>query len=201
MEEFKQWSDTNNLIHLPTSGAEFTWANGRGGLRYTERRLDRAICNQSWLDLCHNLSVSTLTKHNSDHYPLLLDFKLSSISFASQFKFLRMWTLHPDCDTIVKDCWKSEVVGCPMYILNKKLKHLKEKLKSWNKESFGNVHDYVSSAEAKLQQIQNQIQLGGQTEALLEEEKLAHIEFEEALNRQESFWKEKANLKWHLEGD
>jgi hypothetical protein len=27
------------------------------------------------------------------------------------------------------------------------------------------------------------------------------MEFEEALNRQEVFWKEKANLKWHLEGD
>ncbi|MCI64921.1 hypothetical protein A2U01_0086179, partial [Trifolium medium] len=27
MEEFQQWTDLNNLVHLPTRGAEFTWAN------------------------------------------------------------------------------------------------------------------------------------------------------------------------------
>jgi hypothetical protein len=201
MEEFNLWSDTFNLIHLPTSGAEFTWANGRGGSRYTEKRLDRAVCNQAWLDLCHSLSVSTLTKHKSDHYPLLLDCKFSITPFVSQFKFHRMWTLHPDCDSLVKENWNSEVVGCPMYILSNKLKNLKQKLKSWNKEKFGNVHDFVTAAETKLHQIQNLIQLSGSSDALLSEEKHAHMEFEEALNRQEAFWKEKANLKWHLEGD
>jgi hypothetical protein len=153
MEDFKQWPDSNNLIHLPTSGAAFTWENGRGGCRHTDKRLDRVIYNQSWLDLCHSLSVSTLTKHTSDHYPLLLNLKLSNTPFVSQFKFLRMWTLHPECDSLVKDRWNTEFVGCPMYILTRKLKLLKEKLKSWNKETFGNVHDYVTTAETKLQQI------------------------------------------------
>jgi hypothetical protein len=201
MEEFNHWSNNNNLIHLPTLGAEFTWENIRGGLRHTERKLDRAVCNQSWLDVYHSLSVSTLTKHRSDHYPLLLEFQLSRITFASQFKFIRMWSLHPDCEAIVKNCWTSEVIGCPMFVLSKKLKILKEKLKCWNKESFGNVHDFVTSAETKLQRVQQQNQLNGQTEELLEEEKHAHIVFEEALNKQEYFWKEKANLKLHLEGD
>jgi hypothetical protein len=201
MEDFKQWSDSNNLIHLPTSGAEFTWANGRGGCRYTEKRLDRAIYNQSWLDLYHSIYVSTLIKHTSDHYPPLLHLKLSNTPFVSQFKFLRMWTLHPECESLVKDCWNGDFVGYPMYILTRKLKLLKEKLKSWNKETFGNVHDYVITPETKLQQIQSIIQLNGHSEALFEEERLAHMEFEEALNRQEAFWKEKANLKWHLEGD
>jgi hypothetical protein len=112
-----------------------------------------------------------------------------------------MWTLHPDCDSLVKDSWNSEVVGCPMYILSSKLKNLKGKLKSWNKEKFGNVHDFVTAAETKLHQIQNLIQLNGPSDALLSDEKHAHMKFEEALNRQEAFWKEKTNLKWHLEGD
>jgi hypothetical protein len=103
-----------------------------------------------------------------------------------------MWTLHPDCDSLVKDCWNYDVAGCPMYVLTKKLKILKEKLKCWNKESFGNVHDFVSSAEAKLHQIQNLIQLNGQSEALLEEEKQAHLEFEEAFNRQDVFLERKS---------
>jgi hypothetical protein len=30
IEEFQAWSDSFNLIHLPTRGADFTWNNGRG---------------------------------------------------------------------------------------------------------------------------------------------------------------------------
>ncbi|MCH82389.1 RNA-directed DNA polymerase (Reverse transcriptase), partial [Trifolium medium] len=115
MKEFQKWTDDSNLIHLPTIGAEFTWNNGRWGLRHTERRLDRAVCNQSWLDL-----------------------------------------------------W------CPMFILNKKLKLVKEKLKTWNKTSFGNVHDLVNSTEQMLQHIQDQIQIFGPSNELLAEEKIAH---------------------------
>ncbi|MCH81855.1 RNA-directed DNA polymerase (Reverse transcriptase) [Trifolium medium] len=137
MTDFQIWTDTFNLIHLPTSGAEFTWANGRRDLRYTYRRLDRAVCNQCWLDLCATLNVSTLTKHKSDHFPLLLDFNLTMLSSTSQFKFMRMWTLHPDCENLVKNCWNTEIIGCPMFVLTKKLKLLKEKLKIWNKSCFG----------------------------------------------------------------
>lgn len=64
MVEFQNWSETYNLLHLPTRGAEFTWANGREGQRYTERRLDRALCNQACLDLFTSVNVTTLVKHH-----------------------------------------------------------------------------------------------------------------------------------------
>jgi hypothetical protein len=201
MVEFQSWSDVFNLIHLPTRGAEFSWANGRRGNNYTEKRLDRALCNQAFIDLCSSLTVSTLTKHKSDHYPLLLEFQTSNIKFASQFKFMKMWTLHSECKKIVQDCWNTTIYGCPMFILSKKLKLLKEKLRTWNKESFGNVHELVSSAELKLQSIQNQIQTSGPSDMLLIEELDAHKRLEDALNKQECFWQEKAHLNWHLEGD
>jgi hypothetical protein len=194
MIDFQNWTNAFNLIHLPTAGADFTWDNGRRGLRYTERRLDRVVCNQSWMDMCATVKVSTLTKHKSDHYPLLLDFKSTTTSIASQFKFLRMWSLHPNCEKVIQDCWNSEIIGCPVFILSKKLKLVKETLKSWNKNCFGNVHDYDNSAEQNLHQIQRQIQLNGISDSLVQEEKLAHVDYENALSRQEFFWKEKANL-------
>jgi hypothetical protein len=197
IEDFQQWSDFSNLIHLHTRGAEFTWNNGRGGNRHTEKRLDRAICNQAWLDSCCSSSVTALTRICSDHFPLLLDLQVTAVSFASQFKFQRMWTLHDDCANIISECWNSVVVGCPMFILTQKLKMLKDKLRVWNKTCFGNVHENVVSAEHKLQQIQNH----GHTDALLLEEKIASNSYEDALNKQEVFWQERARLNWHLEGD
>jgi len=201
IQEFQAWTDVNNLIHLPTRGVEFTWSNGRGGGRHTDRRLDRVICNQEWLDMCCSMSVDALTKHKSDHFPILMEFKLSDVSFASQFKFMRMWAMHQDCKQIIQEIWNTNVIGCPMFVLNSKLKSLKVRLKVWNKESFGNVHDLVNKAEQTLQEVQNKIQLLGNTDSLLLEEKEAHRLFEEALNKQECFWQEKARLNWHLEGD
>jgi len=57
MEEFQNWTDCNNLIHLQTGGAEYTWCNGRGENRMIERRLDRAIVNQAWIDTCSSIYV------------------------------------------------------------------------------------------------------------------------------------------------
>jgi hypothetical protein len=201
IEEFQNWSDSFNLVHLPTRGADFTWNNGRGGFRHTEKRLDRVVYNQSWLDLCCVSAVSSLTKLRSDHFPLLFEFKTTNVSHATKFKFMKMWSMHPDCRSVISDCWSVGVVGCPMFVLSQKLKNLKAKLKVWNKVTFGNVHDLVTTTELKLQQIQSQIQENGHSDALLLEEKLASASYEEALNRQEAFWQEKARLNWHLEGD
>jgi hypothetical protein len=63
---------------------------------------------------------------------------------------MRMWTLHPDCRQLVLDCWNTDILGCPMYIMSQKLKILKGRLKTWNKNYFGNDHDLVNSAELKL---------------------------------------------------
>lgn len=48
--EFLSWSNVNSLIHLDTNGAQFTWTNKREGGAFIAQRLDRAICNESWLD-------------------------------------------------------------------------------------------------------------------------------------------------------
>ena len=187
IEDFQQWSDTFNLIHLLTRGAAFTWDNRRSGLRHTKRMLDRSIVNHKLLDLCSSISCSTLTKTCSDHYPLLLDFNTDPRTFASSFKFIKMWTLHTDWTQLITDCWSVNVVGSPMFVLSHKLKHLKSKLKHWNKDVFGNIHAYVDEAEAKLAEIQNQINIHGHSDTLLTEEKIAQADLDQALNKQDLF--------------
>jgi hypothetical protein len=88
-----------------------------------------------------------------------------------------------------------------MYVLNTKLKRLKDKLKIWNKEIFGNVHSQVIDVEKNLQCIQSQIQIDGHTDYLLNLEKSAQYSLDKALERQEEFWREKARINWHLKGD
>jgi hypothetical protein len=103
--DFQDWTDTNFLIHLPTTGAYLTWSNGRRGARHTERRLDRAICNQDWMDACTTLGCSTLVRNQSDHYPLLLNFTNHNLTFKSSFKFMKMWSLHDNCKDVIATSW------------------------------------------------------------------------------------------------
>ncbi|PNY03176.1 ribonuclease H [Trifolium pratense] len=126
---------------------------------------------------------------------------MNSTNYASQFKFLKMWTLHDSCKDLISNCWGIQIIGSPMFILSKKLKLLKEHLKNWNKEVFGNVHSYVKDAEDSVAEIQNQIQLNGCIDSLRDSEKRALDKLDEALKRQEWFWHEKSKVNWHVEGD
>jgi len=201
MMDFQNWSDSFDLIHIPTRGAIFTWDNGRSGRRHTQRRLDRSICNQMLLDSCSSISCYTILKTKSDHYHLLLNIKTDNLQFTSNFKILKAWTLHGDCKELISNCWNQNIVVYPLYILSTKLKNLKETLKQWNKDVFGNIHSFVSDAEKALQDIQIQIQLLGHTDLLMQEEKKARFTLDEALLRQETYWQEKVRVSWHLNGD
>lgn len=201
MNDFQSWSDLHSLLHLPTRGVEFTWDNRRFGRRHTKKRLDRTICNQQWLDSCAVISCSSLIKLRSDHYPLLLDFRTLNLQMASSFKFLKMWTLHDTCHKVIEESWNVRILGSPMYILSSKLKMLKDKLKVWNKEVFGNIHLQVAEAEKNLNDIQDQINISGNNDTLMNEEKIAQTNLDLALHKQETFWLEKAKLKWHVDGD
>jgi len=201
IEDFVNWSDNNEMIHLPTRGAKFAWNNGRSGRWHTKRRLDRTVVNKNLLDICSPISFSTLTKIRSDHYPFLLDLKTDNTKFSSSFKFQKMWSLHNGCKQLIVDCWNNHIIGCHMFVLHSNLKLLKMKLKQWNKDVFGNIHSNVEQDENKLADIQNQINIHGHNDNLMNKEKIAQISLDQALNQQETFWKEKARVNWHVNGD
>lgn len=88
-----------------------------------------------------------------------------------------------------------------MYILSQKLKHLKTNLKEWKKESLVMCTVMLQLLNMNYKNIHNQIDVDGLTDNLLNQQKLAQIHLDLALDRQEAFCKEKAKIKWNLEGD
>lgn len=201
MENFQNWTNNNNLIHLPTRGANYNWKNGREGHKHTDRRLDRCICTHSWIDKCSTITCSNPIRYRSNPHPILLEYLVNHQKFTSQLKFMKMWNLHDDCKNIVANFWDTTVVGCPVLVLSKKLQILKANLKDWNKSVFGNVHNIVKQAETNLQDKQNQIQINGHTDLFVKHEKKAQCELDKVLNIEEVFWLEKSKVKWHLKGD
>lgn len=96
-EEFRAWSDTGSLTHITTRGAAYTWSNLRKSHDHIELRLDRAVCNDDWLNVWFNVACCTFPTNQSNHYPILLIMKKDFVSHPSPFKFHNMWTDHIDC--------------------------------------------------------------------------------------------------------
>lgn len=58
-----------------------------------------------------------------------------------------MWTMHSDFQHVVARCWERPLYASPMCILVGKLKRLKQTLKEWNKNTFGNLFHNLALAE------------------------------------------------------
>lgn len=66
---------------------------------------------------------------------------------------METWTLNDTCRRIIAESWKTSFIGCPMFVLRKKLQNLKVSLKHWSHDIFGNIHDKVSETLLQLEVI------------------------------------------------
>lgn len=88
-----------------------------------------------------------------------------------------------------------------MFVLVQKLKSLKQALKSWNKDIFGDMHKKVDMALKEVDHIQTRLMEDGWSDSLDAQEKNAQVDIQQALLYEEEFWREKSRLNWHSSGD
>lgn len=132
-------------------GSKFTWSNNCRGTSYVAARLDRALCNHLWFSLSCDPQLSHLPKYSSDHCPLLLSHNQRPSSTNVPFNFEAMWIQHPEFLRLVEDNRNSGLAGNPQYILTQNLKMMKQILKAWNRNVFGDTRLKVLLAKAKVQ--------------------------------------------------
>lgn len=111
-----------------------------------------------------------------------------------------MWTTHPSFMTLISDTWNTSFTGPPMHILQNKLKLVKSRLKQWNKHVFGNINQRVAEAQDTLARLEYQVQNNWSQDKEAEWKK-AKIDLHSELAREESFYREKARIRWSAEGD
>jgi hypothetical protein len=66
-----------------------------------------------------------------------------------------MWVEHSEYAGLISYGWQLPTEGSPMFILCRKLKSLKQPLKSLNKLHFSHISDRVARMEADLEQLQH----------------------------------------------
>ncbi|XP_060201107.1 uncharacterized protein LOC132629772 [Lycium barbarum] len=189
-----------DLYDLGFIGSAFTWCNYRVPENRIWKRLDRAMSNQKWLTTFPETSVTHLVRSGSDHAPLLIHAKACNISHIKYFKFLNFWVDKPHFQDIVKQVWQIVVQGSQVWRFHMKLKNTSKKLSWWSRNIIGDIFELTKTMEKRVADLEdvclqdnsttNMVNLN-EANALL----IRHYKTEEA------FWRQKAGIKWHAEGD
>jgi hypothetical protein len=88
-----------------------------------------------------------------------------------------------------------------MYRFQQKLKNFKQKLKTWNKQTFGNIFEAQRQLKEQMSIVQSQIRDMGLSEPLKLQEEAISQKLEERKSQEEILWRKKSCIQWLKEGD
>nr|XP_043616269.1 uncharacterized protein LOC122588209 [Erigeron canadensis] len=196
---FNDFISRANLIDLAMGRHKFTRLS-KDDLKAS--RLDRFLVNQGFMDSIKDLVLEALDDIVSDHRPLLL--KQKSLDFGPiPFKFFNSWLRVEGFDEFIKQKWdnmEATESTNAFVILKNKLKSLKVELKNWKKErSLNRNKDHITNDIAGIdRQINSQ---GGNNLDMVNRRMALLHELQEFNFRTNMDLKQKAKVKWAVEGD
>lgn len=110
------------------------------------------------------------------------------------FRFEAAWLSHPGFRELLENSWNGELST------QQALQGLRDKLKKWNKEVFGNIQQRKDKLVQEIQAVQNLLEQS-QTDELLNKDDILLKEFDVVLEQKEIVWFQKSREKWIALGD
>ncbi|XP_074271284.1 uncharacterized protein LOC141595214 [Silene latifolia] len=141
-EEMVPFQDTVaecDLQDLKSYGAFFTWNNKQPSDTRVFSRIDRALVNDSWLNVWTEFYATFTVEGEFDHCPCIIS-SARSLEFQKKpFKFFNMWCRAPEYHQVVQHNWNINVYGTAMFRVVKRLKLIKPSLKNLNGSLFSDI--------------------------------------------------------------
>ncbi|XP_020242548.1 uncharacterized protein LOC109820765 [Asparagus officinalis] len=200
-DDFQSFVTASQLNHIKTTGCFFTWSNKQNADTRVWSRLDRTLVNENWIHNYTTSQVEYLMPLCSDHSPSLMTIGDENFDGKKPFKFFSMWSKHPDFPDVVRSVWSQNVRGYNMYKFYSKLRNLKHVLKDLNKKNFMDINQQVLRAKSDLCSIQEKPSSDLFNPDLISKEKDCIKKYAKLLECENSFYRQKANIKWGLHAD
>eukprot|EP00253_Pinus_taeda_P025821 PITA_25821 len=190
------------LVDVETNNGLFTWNNKRGGESQVASKLDRFIISEDLMLLEKEIAASVLPVGGSDHWPIQMVIQGIGTPQNRPFIFENICLSHPDFISNIGKWWAEDlqIQGTRMFMLHKKLKHIKMRLKEWNKKDFGNIFVEKISVEIKMQILNQAMILKGFDKDKNDLVEKHHKDWENLCKKEEIFWKQKSRVQWLKEG-
>jgi len=200
---FKDFIRSNQLIDVQTSNGTYTWTNKRRGVHNIASRLDRFLLSDNAIHLGGDFHASILPQGGSDHWPIMLQWTRPGKHCNRPFRYEAFWSSHPNFKEVVQTAWRTFTPpeGAKMYKFQQKLRHLKQVLKAWNKNHFGNITESRQKLEQEMSILQQTIITAGRTEELADKEQSLWTALEARRSQEEILWRQKSRIKWLKEGE
>ncbi|PNX93718.1 cysteine-rich receptor-like protein kinase [Trifolium pratense] len=186
------------LSDLPLFGRKFTWVQPNGRCM---SRLDRIMVSSNWLEEWGDTNLWALSRDVSDHCPIIL--RYSNHDWGPKpFRFNNHWLNNKGFKGIVLSGWSSvETQGWKVYIVKGNLKALKNVLKCWNKEVYGELEAKVANLSREIDRLDIKREGEGLSEEENAEQKRYFSEIRLLLLSKDRTLFQRSRARWLKEGD
>ncbi|KAK1435326.1 hypothetical protein QVD17_01087 [Tagetes erecta] len=161
MDEFNKFIVAFDLHEFQMGGSKYTWMKDDGSI---SSKLDRFLVCKEFISRWPTASVTTLNRLWSDHNPVTLI--CNNLDYGpSPFRFYNSWLKDDELEKVVSNAWKKEMVtGTPDFVLAKKLKSLKEVLRTWCKNKKEEERKEQTQLQLQVQEMDEKADLAPLTD-------------------------------------
>ncbi|XP_073355310.1 uncharacterized protein [Aegilops tauschii subsp. strangulata] len=197
MEAFRDSLEKCGLADLGFSGYPYTWDNKRDGNTNIQVRLDRATCNDGFLELFPETSVEHVLTEESDHQALVVraleTAPRTNKRGTRQFHFEEACTRHEKYEEMLAEAWEAAGMGEQgLSATWQRLGRVTGSMQRWAMEVFGSVRRKIAKLKAQLLDAKKRA-LG--TVCYMEVRELEE-ELREVYAREEIMYRQRSRVDW-----
>ncbi|KAJ9536534.1 hypothetical protein OSB04_un000286 [Centaurea solstitialis] len=200
MEDFFACVEDIEVVDIVYTGVNYTWTQKPRGGEGLHRKLDRILANTDFLSKFDGSSASFQPRGLSDHAVGILEVKCVKCKRNVGFKFDNFVADNVDFLEVVASEWRQPVFGSFMHKLLTHLKRLKKPLRCLRGRC-GDVSKRVLALKEELEAVQLSCDMDPQNPDLMEDLAHMYLAYEKALMDEESYFRQRAKVKWIREGD
>jgi len=191
--EFQTFIDKMNLVDVEMNTGLFTLNNKRGGKSQVASNLDRFLISENLMLENKEIIAEVLPFGGSDHWAIQMEIKGINILRNKPFRFENIWLSHPDFFNNIKNWWTKDlqIQGTRMFLLHKRLKHIKLRLKDWNINEFDNIFVEKKSVENKMKELNQALIKEAFDKNKSNQVDKYHHEWDNLCKQEEVFWRQK----------